>query len=189
MAPTFHIRPASLSAGDNKRVLAFFDSQLKWLESVGSGAQWGSEGRSKDETIQEKYRAKIERSEACMGQPYGPNWIQAYIIEAEVDRDAVSADIQELATDVGGTGRVRVSVGGMVLDAKSLPYVRSILPEHDEDDPFAYLAYLLSDRRTTPLNKGAGAALINHAKQEVKRLGLKRICGDCWAGNDRKLVK
>jgi hypothetical protein len=189
MSPTFHIRPATLAASDNKRILAFFDSQLPWLETVGSSAQWGSQIRSTDEGYQEKIRDKIERSEACIGQPYSPNWIRAYIIEAEADINSLSAEVQTLANDVGGDGRAKVPIGGMILEAKSLPYVRSVLPELDEKDPFIYLGYLMSDRRTSPLNKGAGAALIDHGKQEIKQLGLQRFCGDCWAGNDRKLVR
>jgi hypothetical protein len=189
MSSTFSIRPATLEAGDDKRVLAYFDSQLQWLETVGSGGQWGSTPRSHKDDMKEKYRGKIERSEACIGKPFGPNWIQAYIMEAEVDVDSLNAELRQLAKITGDDLRARVPVAAMILEAKSADYVRSILPEQDDEDPFVFLQYLLSDRRTSSINKGAGAALIRHAKEEAKKLDLRRICADCWRGNDRKLVK
>lgn len=187
MAPAFHIRTASLAAGDDKRVLAYFDSQLSWLATVGSGDQWGSETRGNDEKVQEKYRRKIEQSEANMAQPYEyrPDWIRAYVIEAEADAESLGEEVKQLV-DGCCVGRVRVPVAAMVLETESPEYVRSVLPEQDDADPFIYLAYLLSDRRTSSINKGAGAALIRHAKEEVKKLAIRRICGDCWRGNDRK---
>ena len=189
MPPTFHIRPASLAARDNERVLEFFDSQLHWLETVGSGAQWGSNPRGDDEVFQKKYRSKIQRSEACIGKPYSSNWTRAYILEAEVDAESLSAEVKQLSEPPKENGRARVPVAAMILDSKSSDYVRSVLPEEDDDDPFIFLAYLLSDRRTSSINKGAGAVLINHAKDEARQLGIRRITGDCWAGNDRKLVR
>ena len=189
MSSAFSIRPATLEARDDKRVLSYFDSQLQWLETVGSGAQWGSTPRGHKEDMKEKYRSKIERSEACIGKPFGPDWIQAYIMEAEVDVDSVNAELRQLATVTGDGRCARVPVAAMILQAKSADYVRSILPEQDDEDPFVFLHYLLSDRRTSSINKGAGAALIRHAKDETKELGLRRITADCWRGNDRKLVK
>lgn len=189
MSPTFSIRPATLDVGDDKRFLAYFDSQLEWLETVGSGAQWGSSPRSHLDEYQKKYRAKIERSEACIGKSFGPDWIQAYIMEAKVDVDSLDAEVRQLARHTGDDQRARVPVAAMVLEAKSADYVRPILSEQDDKDPFTFLSYLLSDRRTSAINKGAGAILIRHAKDETKKLGLRRICADCWRGNDRKLVK
>jgi hypothetical protein len=83
---------------------------------------------------------------------------------------------------------VRVPVAGMILQGQSSEYVRDIIPENDDNDTFIYLLYLLSDRNTAPHGKGAGAALISHAKDEARKLGIKRICADCWRGNDYKLV-
>ena len=189
MPPTFHIRQATLAARDNERVLAFFDSQLQWLETVGSHAQWGSNTRGDDETSQKKYHSKIQRSEACVGKPYSSDWIRAYILEAEVDADSLSAEVRQLSDPPKDDGRARVPVAAMILESKSSDYVRSVLPEADDDDPFIFLAYLLSDRRTSSINKGAGAVLINYAKDEARQLGIRRITSDCWAGNDRKLIR
>ena len=189
MPPKFNIRPASLAARDDERVLAFFDSQLQWLETVGSGALWGSNPRGKDEVYQKKYRKKIQWSEACVGKPYSTGWTRAYVLEAEVDANSLDPEVRQLSETAGEDGRAMVPVAAMILESKSADYARSVLPESDDGDPFIFLAYLLSDRRTGSINKGAGAFLIKHAKDEARRLGIRRITGDCWAGNDRKLVR
>ena len=114
--------------------------------------------------------------------------MRAYIAEAEVTEDELTPEQRELAHQVSD-GKFRIPVAGMILSAESMEYVRDILPKQDEQDPFVYLAYLLSDRRARPIGKGAGAALIRHAQEEARRLGINRICGDCWRGNERRLVK
>lgn len=189
MSPTFRIRLASLAHKDSERILAFFDSQLPWLASVGSAGQWGTDAKSSDEALQKKYRGKVERSEACAGKPFSSDWTRAYILEAEVDADSLSADLRQLAEEPEENGKLRVPVAALVLEAESVDYVRSILPETDKDDPFISMAYLLSDRRTNSINHGAGAVLIEHAKEEARNLGVGRIVCDCWAGNGRKLVR
>lgn len=189
MSTKFSIRPATLEAGDDKRVLSYFDSQLQWLETVGSGAQWGSTPRGQEDKYQEKYRRKISQSEACIGKPFGPEWTQTYIMEAEVDLNSLSTELRQLAEGTGDDQRARLPVAALVLDSKAADYVHSILPQQDDKDPFVFISYLISDRKATPFNRGAGAALINYANDETIRLGLKRICLDCWRGNDRKLVK
>lgn len=191
MNSSFHIRTAALAAGDDKRLLKYFDTQLPWLATVGSGDQWGSEGRSHIESYQGKYRSKVERSEVNIAQgfKYASDWIRAYMIDAEVELKSLSDEVKQLADGSQKNGRVRIPVAAMILETEAPDYVRSVLPEQDPDAPFVYLSYLLSDRRTSSINKGAGAALIRHAKEEIQKLGIGRLCGDCWAGNDRKLVK
>jgi len=80
-------------------------------------------------------------------------------------------------------------LAALVLESKAPAYTRSIIPEQDESDPFVYLTYLISNRQAGEERKGAGAALIELAKEQTRSAGLKRICLDCWRGNDRKLVK
>ena len=187
---SLHIRPASSAADDGLRLLKNFDSQLPWLATVGSGTQWGSTPRSSQEDVLAKYRAKVSKSEAEWHAPWSEEWTRAYIAEVEVADEDLTSEHRELATEPSGPdGKLRVPVAAMILAGESMDYVRSILPKQDENDPFVYLAYLLSDRRVRPLGKGAGGALISIAKEEAKRLGVARICSDCWRGNDRKLVR
>lgn len=185
---SFHIRPASTAADDGLWLLQNLDSQLPWLATVGSGAQWGSEPRSTKEESRTRLRAQVRQSEEQWDLPFSKDWMRAYVAEAEATEAELSAEQQRLAREVLN-GKYRIPVAGMILAGRSLEYVQPLLPEQDERDPFLYLAYLLSDRRTSPLSTGAGAALLQHAKEEASRLGISRICGDCWRGNDRRLVK
>lgn len=185
---SLHIRPASTAADDGLRLLKNFDSQLPWLSTIGSSAQWGSSPVSGKEDLQAKYRAKVEKSELEWDRPWSETWTRAYIAEVEVAEEDLTTGLPELAVQ-GPNGTFRIPVAAMILAGESFDYVRSILPKQDENDAFVYLAYLLSDRRIRPFGKGAGAALISYAKEEDRALGLKRLCSDCWRGNDRRLVK
>lgn len=182
MPRPFHVRPASVAAGDGQRLLDNFDSQLPWLATLGSGQQWGSNPRGSEENFQTKYLKKVQRSEACLDQPFDHEWIRAYVAEIEVHEDDLDADLRGIASQDADGELKRVPVAAMILEAKSADYVRSLLPEQDNEEPFIYLSYLLSDRRTATVGKGAGAVLIAYAKDEARKLGLSRICADCWRG-------
>lgn len=187
---SIHIRPASAANDDGLRLLQNLDSQLPWLSSIGSNAQWGNSSRSDQEDQRAKYRSKIEDSERGWDHPWSRDWIRAYIAEVEVKREDLSFELLELAIESTKDDiSVRLPIAGMILQGRSSDYVRDIVPENDDDDPFVYMLYLMSDRRTTQYGKGAGAVLISHAKEEVQNLGLKRICVDCWRGNDQRLVR
>lgn len=186
--PSIYIRPASTATDDALRLLRNFDSQLPWLSSIGSTAQWGSSPRSNQEDARAKYRGKVESSERGWNDPWSRDWVKAYIAEVEMKREDLSSELLELAIE-STNDAVRLPVAGMVLQGQSSEYVRGIVPENDNDDPFIYLLYLMSDRRTAPHGKGAGAALISHAKDEARKLGIRRLCLDCWSGNDHKLIQ
>jgi hypothetical protein len=160
------IRPATMAASDHELLVDFQESQISWLSTVGSGGQWGTQSaRQKNPTISEKTRLWIERSEKQA--QWSSDWCRAFVAEAGSN----------------------TPVAGLVLDSKAPAYVHDVLPEQDENDPFVYLAYLLSNRNAGEKSKGSGAALITFAKDQVRDAGLKRICLDCYRGNDRKLVK
>lgn len=186
--PPIHIRPASTATDDWLRYLRNFDSQLPWLSSIGSSDQWGTSKRSNSENLRAEYRGKVEASERGWNDPWSRDWVRAYIAEVEIARKELSSELLELATE-STNDVVRLPVAGMILQGQASEYVRDILPENDDNDPFIYLLYLMSDRRTAPHGKGAGAALISHAKDEALKLGFKRLCLDCWRGNNNKLVK
>lgn len=163
---TFTFRPATIAANDHELLVDFQESQIPWLSTVGSGEQWGTQPiRERNPQISDKTRAWIERSEKQA--PWSNEWCRAYVAEAS-----------------DGT-----PVAGLVLESKANYYVHAVLPEQDEKDPFVYLAYLISNRDAGEKTKGAGSALVEFAKEQTRGVGLKRICVDCWRGNDRKLVK
>jgi hypothetical protein len=119
------------------------------------------------------------------------DWVRAYVAEVEIkkeEEEEPSPELLGLATECTND-TVRLPVAGMVLQGQSSEYIRDILPENDDSDPFIVLLYLINDRRTVPRGKGAGAALISLAKNEARKLGFRRICLDCWRGNDNKLVQ
>lgn len=189
MPHAFHIREASLAAKDDERILAFFDSQLQWLESVGSGGQWGSEPLSSDKQMQEKFRSYVRFSEAFADKSFSSDWTRTYVLEADVDAGTLAAEIALLAEPSDEHGRAKVPVAAAILSAKSPAYARSAIPEQDVEHPFLFMAYLLTDRRTGSIGTGAGSFVINYVKDVAQRLGLRRIVCDCWSGNDRKLVR
>lgn len=189
--PSIHIRPASTATDDGLRYLRNFDSQLPWLSSIGSSAQWGSSTRSDQEDLRAKYRGKVESSERGWNDPWSRDWVRAYVAEVEIKREDenLSSELLELATKCTNNDALRLPIAGMILQGQSSEYVRDIIPENDDNDPFLYVLYLMSDRRTAPRGKGAGAALISRAKDEARKLGFRRLCLDCWRGNDNKLVQ
>lgn len=165
-AVSLTIRPATMAASDHELFIDFRDSQLSWLSTVGSGDQWGTKSiREVDPTASGRTRSWIERSE--QNAQWSSDWCRSFVAEASSG----------------------VLVAGIVLDSKAPAYVHSVLPEQDESDPFVYLAYLMSNRHAGEERKGAAAALIAFAKDQVRSAGLNRICLDCWRGNDRKLVR
>lgn len=160
------IRPATLAASDHELLVDFRDSQIPWLSTVGSGDQWSTQSIQRtNPTASERTRLWVERSEKHA--QWSSDWCRAFVADAGIN----------------------TPVAGLVLDSKSPAYVRAVLPEQDENDPFVYLAYLITNRHVGEQSKGSGAALITFAKDQVRDAGLKRICLDCWRGNDRKLVK
>lgn len=186
--PAILIRPATTATDDGLRLIRNFDSQLSWLSSIGSSAQWGSSPRSNEESQLVRYRGKVESSERGWNDAFSRDLIKIYIAEVELRANELLPELLELTTE--STGEIlRLPVAGMILQGRSSEYVQSVIPENDDNDPFLYLFYLLSDRRTASYGKGAGAALISHAKDEALKLGVRRLCVDCWSGNDGKLVK
>lgn len=179
--PSFSIRRAELQRSDHDLLVDFWDSQIPWLSGRGSGGQWGTQSvrASRPDAI-ERVTEWVKRS--LDNGEWGIDWCRAFIAEAES-----SINVNESSGDQ--TNPRKVPVAGLVLAGKSSDYVRSVLPQQDSAQPFVYLAYLMSNRHAEDLTKGAGAFLIAFARDQVRRLGLNRLCLDCWSGNDRKLVK
>ncbi|KAL9044590.1 MAG: hypothetical protein Q9214_002281, partial [Letrouitia sp. 1 TL-2023] len=132
-------------ASDHELLADFQDSQISWLSTVGSGDQWGTQPiRQLNPTASERTRSWVERSEKHA--QWSSDWCRAFVADAGSN----------------------APVAGLVLDSKSPIYVRAVLPEQDENDPFIYLAYLLSNRYAGEQSKGSGAVLINFAKDQVR---------------------
>lgn len=186
MAPSYHIRPASSLLEDGKRILEFADSQASHLAQIGSGEQWGSDSLSASETSQQKYRSLVERSESQ--QTWSKDWVQISMLEAE--DDAFPADVEHLTrAEPSRGGRQLLPVAAMVLEGRSSEYTRPVLPEQDDQDPFVYIRFLVTDRRVGALSKGSGQKMLKHAEDVARALEVARLCLDAWSGNDYSLVK
>ncbi|KAK4497838.1 hypothetical protein PRZ48_010492 [Zasmidium cellare] len=193
MANTFYIRPASNALEDGRRILEFVDSQLPYLQRLGSEGQWGLEPFGDDERTQQGYKGIVTNSEATeKGRPWDRNSTKAFIAEVDIPVEKLTPEIKAIMSPQEATesnGFVRLRVASMFVDGRSVGYARPVLPEQDDNDPFLYVAHVVSDRRAVPWCNGAGNALLEHAKKEAQSLGLGRICLDCWNGNGGRLVK
>lgn len=73
-------------------------------------------------------------------------------------------------------------VGALVLDTGPSPQ----MPIAPAGEPERYVRLLVSDRRYAGV--GIGAALLAHAAEETRRVGVQLLRVDCWAGGGGQLV-
>lgn len=182
----FTIRPAKTAYNDAERLIAFFNSQVDYLPTIGSTDQWTEHV---DATRAKRVHDWVSNSEVYERQNFDQQYTRAFIAEVKLAAENEDADLVKLARHDQATQSLWLPVAGLVLEAKSPEYVRSILPEQDNERPFVYLSYLISDRRVNKFAKGAGSALIAHSREQVKETGLNRLCVDCYAGNNKSLTK
>lgn len=166
--PPLTIRPASLSRGDADLFLDFWDSQIAWLANNGGADQWGTVPirTARPEAI-DKVLSWITRSET--GTSWGPEWRRAFVAEVADENDE------------------RTPVASISLQSTPAKYVTDYLAEDDE--PYVYVIWLMTNRDAGEAAKGVGGALIEYAKGVCREVGVRRMCLDCYRGNDRKLVK
>lgn len=188
MALKHHIRPASSRLEDGERFLNFCDTQLPHLAQIGSEGQWGTESLAASGKSQEKYRKLVEQSEKDL--PWGTDWIKFCFLDIEADASTLSDDVPpSMVLHDPQQQCPRVPVAAMILEGRSPHYVRPVIPEQDDQDPFLYVRFLVSNRAVGSLSKGAGKMLLDHAENTAKSLPVHRICLDAWNGNGRMLVK
>ncbi|KAK6335725.1 hypothetical protein TWF730_003103 [Orbilia blumenaviensis] len=195
---SFKFRPATLAANDDSWFVEAWDSTLPYLASIGSTSQWRYIPSQLPGAV-DKVKKLIADSDISAakypvsspdilknGQP-PLDWTKAYVASVEISKEDVPNALRDKYLSTEGD-TVTIPVGAMVLQATSPQYTRTVIPEQDEREPFVYLVFLMTDHRAGGLAKGSGSALLTIAKQEVTKLGLARLCGDCWRGNGRKLV-
>ncbi|MGW7175094.1 GNAT family N-acetyltransferase [Streptomyces xanthophaeus] len=73
-------------------------------------------------------------------------------------------------------------VGALVMDTGPSPQ----MPIAPAGEPERYVRLLVSDRRYA--GRGIGAALLAHAAEETRRVGVDLLRVDCWAGGGGELV-
>ncbi|OJD13746.1 hypothetical protein AJ78_05824 [Emergomyces pasteurianus Ep9510] len=185
----------SSSMEDVEHILAAFDSTLPHLEAKGSGQQWGSQPLS--ERPGSKVLMQTAVKDSLEYQVTGDGkYVEVFITEVEVDpADPANQAEADAVFRTSEDGKRFVQTGAMVTTTAFSHYLndkeemKSILEEAEREKKFIYLSALVSDYRAGPLRKGAGAALIEHAKHRARKLGKKTIFLDCFGGNGGHLVK
>lgn len=152
-----------MARSDDELFVDCLASQLSWLPTVGAGEQW-KDGHSREKTLKWS-RDFMERSDAV--SPWGTDWCRAYVAEAKTGAPAAV----------------------LILETKAPKYVGHGLAEQDKEDPFLYMTFVVTNRDIAEQSKGSGTALIRFAIDLTRSMGMKRLCLDCWRGNDRKLVQ
>ena len=182
-ATKFHIRDAEEAKGDAQFISDAFDSAIPVLVSTGSGGQWGSDPLSSDPEFKGKVKKMLHDVREYRKSGEG-SAVEAFVAEVDLPEGT-------RFEHVGDDGKM--GVAATVWREDWWPdYMRE--PEHladvvKEEKNWAYLHLLISDYRAGEFRKGAGAALVEKAKARAKARGKGRLYVDCWAGNDRKLVR
>jgi hypothetical protein len=188
----YQIREQSFAPdpADAQFIMDAFDSTLPYLASIGSGVQWGLEALSRNEKFRRNIQEWTETSTSD-GQP-----VRLFI--AELSTRGLPTPGLHCRIDENGN-EVLLIGAALVADSWVPPHITNafkdlsleFLSEILNDKNFLYIEVLTTDFRAGSgyPRKGAGAALINHIKEYGIKMGKETLLVDCWAGNERKLVR
>ncbi|KAK5628946.1 hypothetical protein RRF57_004661 [Xylaria bambusicola] len=192
--PIFHMRGINESLGDGQFMIDAYDASLPHLASIGSGKQWGSTpfaGRSDQEEKIKVFRQAEHYQLTGEGPP-----VQIFIVEAEIPFSATDELPSSVKVREDADGKNLLPVGTMMLSQGLYPHYMATLfnqdpvkRELDGTQHYIYLEGLITDFRAGAWRKGAGAALIECARQFCREKGKKILYADAYSGNDRRLVK
>ncbi|KAK7741001.1 hypothetical protein SLS53_005064 [Cytospora paraplurivora] len=204
----FHVREAESSLGDDKFVLAAFDSVLPYLASIGSHEMWGlTPFTERDgwatETLQQVKDAETYRS---TGQGEA---LRIFIVEAELPAEVVEEGRPGLSVGIlkSADKRYELQTRARPEDGKPVlpvcfafvrkdwipPYIASqehLRLEDADREACLYIEVMVADHRVgSAFRKGCGAALIQGIKEYGQRTQRRALFVDGWAGNDKKLIR
>jgi len=194
-AARLQIREPALefNSSDAQFITSAFDSTLAHLESIGSGAQWGSKPFSSKEGFCDRIREWTDKSTQD-GKP-----VRLFI--AELKQADPPPSLGNLHHRVDGDGNTIFLLGAaLVADAWAPEYILKACEEEAgldglrktlEAKDYSYLEVLITDFRggVGGPRKGAGAALLERVREYVVQAGRRTLLADCWAGNERGLVR
>ncbi|GAC76973.1 LAMMER dual specificity kinases [Moesziomyces antarcticus T-34] len=169
---------ANAEESDVDFVIHAFDSALPYLASIGSEAQWGTTPFSEKPKVKSSFSAYAQRSYDIYSAESG---------SVTNEKDWKHLVLYEVRTTDGLW--TRVAALGVSCDFPD--YVPDSLAGEGAKAAgnYAYLNYLISDRRAGDLAKGAAANLIPLAERQARALGKIIFYGDCWRGNNDGLIK
>jgi hypothetical protein len=164
MTPSNHISIREATPADTEFIIASFDAALPYLASIGSEGQWGTEPFSERKWFRDEIRGFVECDRDMQN---GVAWIADVEIEHEEGH------------------RETKPAGAIVLTTTGHHEPQSVSPPVRE----VYVKFLITDRRLGVASKGVGARLLDFAKDETRREGIKLLRVDCWGGGNGGLVK
>jgi len=201
--PTFRIRDALPSPPNTDALFigAAFDSCIPHLVSIGSASQWGTQPFS---TARPGSLSKLTGAidEAASYRETGEgSTVRVLIIEAK--KEGKEGEGEGGWIPVGSSTLRANYFPKYILDQKSLEEAikgfstmgvgkeNGAGKEGREGEEFMMLEVLVTDFReeTKAYRRGAGAALVKHAKGWAEELGMGVMFVDCWAGNEGRLVR
>ncbi|KAI1812559.1 acetyltransferase [Poronia punctata] len=192
--PVFHIRGPIEGLDAVQVAIDSYDASLPRLAALGSNDQWGTK------TFLERPNHKDMLSmwdQAKRFQTTGegkPFWI--FTAEVEIPPSAAHDLPASVHIRTGEDGKTYLAVGSITLSEARFPeYLRQLFGKAevkealDGTTDFLYVEGLFTDPRAGSWSKGAGAALIQHARRLTAETGHRALHCDSFGGNDRKLIK
>ena len=170
----FQLGVTNADESDVDFIIHAFDSALPYLASIGSEKQWGTIPFSQKNEVPPAFTAYMQKSyDLNSSSPQDRDWQHLVIYEVQ-------------ASDGNWT---RVAAQGVSTNFPD--YVPEKLAPQQVRDPtdYVYLNYLIADRRTGELAKGAGNRLVEFAESQAEAMGKSVFYGDCWRGNNDGLMK
>ncbi|KAI0813256.1 acetyltransferase [Xylaria sp. FL0064] len=191
---TFHIRGLDEGLGDGQFLIDSFNATLPHLASIGSGGQWGSKEFSERANAED--RMKLVKQAARYQATGEGDPILVFVLEAEIPSSAIDELPHAVKVRTDETGKKLLPVGSVMLSQGLYPHYMGLFfhqdpikKELDGTREYVYCEALITDFRTGPWRKGAGAALLEHARRFCKEKGKPILYVDCYAGNDGKLIR
>jgi hypothetical protein len=167
-AATFQIRSGRKDPSDAIFIAEAFDASISYLNSIGSGSQWGTKKKSEDAafvtTLEQYLSDSIEK----------PDQTGFYIAAKSMRDDDLTA--------CGGAVVLSALPDYVRVSSEAMSVLNGLVN-------FDFLQILIADQRVQPHSRGVGSALIQYVKQEARRKGRAILLVDCWDGNNGLLVK
>ncbi|KAK5996659.1 hypothetical protein PT974_01998 [Cladobotryum mycophilum] len=186
-SPPFVIRSAT-DQSDAAFIVASFDASVQHLSATGNADHWGTQPFSSKPGFLEETGREVAQSEVFRRTGEGER-IRVFIAQAEDDDDGPSAATEDglhrrKEEEVGDGQRIKtyIPIGAMTIrDDEFASHINTtdILKPHlqqAKQSSFVYIDVVLTDFRLAPHKRqGAGAALIQRAKEYARERGKKSV--------------
>lgn len=202
----FSVREADSLFGDDRFILAAFDSALPYLASIGSHEMWGSTPFSERDGWMNETSQQVRDAETYRLTGQGEA-LRIFVVEVELPAEAEegrpgssigilnSADRRhELQTRIRPEdGKHVLSVGFAFVREDWFPqYIASqehLSIEDVDRDSCIYIEVMAADHRiSSAFRKGCGVMLVQGIREYGQRNQRGALFVDGWAGNDKRLI-